>query len=156
MKNKKVLIGGFLVIVVIGFGFFWKMQNFNQKKGEVAVQGASKKEGSIEETQTDLSGNAYADLESGKIVYFYSKNCSHCKKVVAFLDENNIYSKVDFIKREYGSRGVWKELSEAALRCGLNPSDVGVPFAYYERKCYVGDADAIDFFAEVAGIKNKK
>ena len=142
--------------MAIGFGFFWKSQDFGQKNKEADVQGAAKTEGSIEETQTDLSGNEYADLESGKIVYFYGKNCSHCKKVMAFLDENNIYSKVDFIKKEYGSKGVWKELSEAALRCGLNPSDVGVPFVYYERKCYVGDADAIDFFAQAAGINNKE
>jgi glutaredoxin len=88
---------------------------------------------------------------NASIVYFYGKECSHCKDLEKFLEENRIAEKVSFAKKE-----VWhntknsKELKRRADECGVK--DIGVPFVWAEGKCFVGGPDAEKFFREKAGI----
>ena len=98
---------------------------------------------------TDDSGNP-----NSPIVYYYGKECPHCKDLEKFLEENNIAEKVSFAKKE-----VWhnlrnsSEMQKRADECGIEKSSMGVPFVWAEGKCFVGGPDAEKFFREKAGIQ---
>lgn len=86
-----------------------------------------------------------------KMIYFYGKECSHCKNVEKFLAENiNIEERVKFEKLE-----VWKNfenrelLGEIAKKCDLSPESIGVPFFWDGNNCVIGDVDIIEL------LKNK-
>ncbi len=88
------------------------------------------------------------------IVYYYGKECPHCKDLEKFLEENHIADKVSFAKKE-----VWhnsknsSEMQRRADECKLDQKSLGVPFVWAEGKCFVGGPDAEKFFKEKAGIQ---
>lgn len=92
------------------------------------------------------------DVKNG-IVYFYGEECSHCKDLQKFLDDNKISEKVSFVKKE-----VWhnpenaKEMKRKAEECKISKEGMGVPFIWADGKCFVGGPDAEKFFREKAGI----
>ena len=148
-------------MVLIGvFLFYWNNQVSQEKKDSQNKSGAAqvikKEEAKVTENKSDsgqIKNSSFADLDGAKPIYYYGESCPHCKDVLAYLDKNDIYSKVDFIKKE-----VWKdkenskELTEAAQKCGLNPANIGVPFVYDQGKCYMGGPDVEKFFGKEAGI----
>jgi glutaredoxin len=165
MQNKKSILIVILVLVLIGGGFFiWKSNNSkiensatDVKKSESSKSvSANEKVAPTEEKtlrEKMETENSFADLSGTKIIYYYSNSCSHCKAVLEFMDKNDIYTKVEFIKKEISrDRNNSRELSEAATKCGKNPASIGVPFVYDNGKCYMGDTDIIDLFSERAGI----
>ena len=93
-----------------------------------------------------------AEAPTGGIVYYYGDNCPHCKNVAKFIEENGIADKVTFIKKEISNLSNSREFLDKANQCGISQKDAGVPLVFAEGKCYVGDADAIAFFKEKAGI----
>lgn len=88
------------------------------------------------------------------IVYYYGKECPHCKDLEKFLEDNRIAEKVSYAKKE-----VWhnaknsREMQSRADECKIEKSDMGVPFVWAEGKCFVGGPDAEKFFRERAGIR---
>ncbi len=97
---------------------------------------------------TDDSGDPNAS-----IVYYYGRECPHCKDLEKFLEENKIAEKLPFAKKE-----VWhnaknsSEMRERANACGLREESLGVPFIWADGSCFVGGPDAEKFFREKAGI----
>jgi glutaredoxin len=167
MKDKNIL---FLVGVVVLLGVFfvyWHDQDAKKSESGVKKNVAEKVISKTElktntATEVNKNSNVVEDANSSgtkeaiasDIVYYYGEECPHCKNVIAYLDQNDIYSKVNFVKKE-----VWhnadngKELTAVATKCGLDPNNIGVPFLYGNGKCYMGDPDVIDFFAKAAGLK---
>ncbi|MDX9913804.1 MAG: hypothetical protein RBS77_04450 [Candidatus Moranbacteria bacterium] len=168
MQNRKIMWMSLLVVVLLG-GVFVYWNNQNSAKNE----GSSKKEtktlpGKInKEVEPPVKVNDEAAKEEivnggevdskeleNSIIYYYGAECPHCKDVLAYLEENDIYSKVDFIKKEvWNNRSNGEELRNAALKCGMNPSNIGVPFVFSKGKCYMGGPDVTEFFAKEAGIE---
>lgn len=87
------------------------------------------------------------------IVYYYGAECPHCKKINEFLDANKISDKVSFTKKEvWHDTGNAKEMTAAATQCGIEKSNIGVPFIFDNGKCLIGEPDVRKFFSEKAGL----
>ncbi|MEF3691792.1 MAG: hypothetical protein V3574_01905 [Candidatus Moraniibacteriota bacterium] len=172
MLNRIFVLVVLVVVSVVGLFFYRIRQSeVSSNNSESNLQVAEKVEeknaqGAKSQGDKDVSGEnssmpddsvkkeAFADLEGGKPIYYYGSTCPHCKTVLDYLDKNDIYTKMEFIKKEVGSsRENSKELTEAALKCGLNPAEIGVPFVFDSGKCYMGGPDVQDFFALKSGLK---
>ncbi len=149
MSNKKVnLILWIVVLLVGGFFILYKMQGGFIKLGNNDDgQNQQKVEHGTEKKNEDVIPSDDSDDADVGIVYYYGEECPHCKKVAEFLDKNGVYGKVDFTKKEvWHNRDNGEELMKRAQKCGIDPNGVGVPFLYANGKCYIGDADVIEFF----------
>ena len=93
-------------------------------------------------------------VETAPIVYFYGAECPHCKAISEFLDQNDVASKVSFVKKEvWHDRKNAREMQKRAEMCGIVKDAIGVPFvATAENKCFVGEPDVRQFFSEKAGL----
>jgi glutaredoxin len=86
-------------------------------------------------------------------IFFYGRECPHCKEAEKFIEDNKIDQKVEFESVE-----VWhnqenaKLLVQKAQECGLAEAQFGVPFVWSQGKCYVGTPDIEAFFKEKAGM----
>ncbi|MFC1645460.1 glutaredoxin domain-containing protein [Patescibacteria group bacterium] len=144
--NKKII--GILVFIVVAIAvgaFYWV--NTEVPMDELVENGNRE-----QVTQETVN----SDIDMGGITYYYGEGCPHCKSVLIFLDEFDVYSKVDFEKKE-----VWKnkensqELAKVAQKCGINPKSIGVPFLAAHGKCYVGLPDVKNFFKKEIGMLKK-
>lgn len=79
-------------------------------------------------------------------ILYYGSACPHCKIVEAFINENNISSKIKIIQKES-----WENLSNApellgvGAFCKLSKGELGaVPLLFYNNTCYIGDSPIID------------
>lgn len=163
MKNRNIILG--LVVVILAGGlFYWYSQNNSKNESVNKKEAASEKlektvapkSDTIEEavTKTEETGPAVTNEVGDGIVYYYGAECPHCKDVLAYFDENDIYNKVKFTKKEvWHNKANGEELRNAALKCGMNPSNIGVPFVFSQGKCFMGGPDVMDFFAKEAGIE---
>lgn len=94
-----------------------------------------------------------AVVQTKDTIFFYGRECPHCKEAEKFLADNKISEKV-----KYDSAEVWHNKDNAKLmlektkECGLDESKVGVPLVYSQGKCYVGTPDIEAFLKEKAGI----
>lgn len=160
MKNKNIVLASLVVIILGGLIAY---QYVREPKENVA---GNNKENVAQEKVIKNNQEIVADANnvepvvgeaediSNSIIYFYGAECPHCKDVLAYLNEKDIYGKVDFIKKEvWHNKKNGEELRTAALKCGMDPSNIGVPFLFSEGKCYMGGPDVIDFFAKKAGLK---
>lgn len=99
-------------------------------------------------TSSDDSGDP-----KSPIVYYYGKECSHCKDLEKFLEDNKIADRVSFAKKE-----VWHnsknsdEMQKRADECRVSKEGMGVPLVWSEGKCFVGGPDAENFFKQKAGM----
>lgn len=156
MKNRNIILASIVVVLLAGLAVYQYTQNAknndadNNKK---AVQEDKGVELKVDESSDDLAKKD-VDGTTSSTVYFYGEECPHCKDVLSFFDKNDIYNKVDFVKKEvWHNKKNGEELRKSALKCGLNPSNIGVPFVFSEGRCYMGGPDVINFFSEKAGLK---
>jgi len=94
---------------------------------------------------------------TGNIIY-YSEKCPHCKNVEAFIEENEIDSKINITRKEIINNLTNKaEFTKVIEYCKINPEEAGVPFIYIseENKCIMGDADIINFLKEKLNITKR-
>jgi glutaredoxin len=78
-----------------------------------------------------------------KIRFYYGITCTHCKEVEAFMEERNASSFLKIEMKEiYENIENAKEMRMRAQKCELQTNQVGVPFIYFEGKCYVGKIEA--------------
>jgi len=72
-----------------------------------------------------------------------------------YIRDNNIDSILEIKRKEvYRSQANAIELQSRAKECNIE-SDLGVPFIYYQGKCYMGKDECIEFLKNAAGlIKN--
>ncbi|MDD5625595.1 MAG: glutaredoxin domain-containing protein [Patescibacteria group bacterium] len=84
------------------------------------------------------------------IVLFYSPTCPHCIKVEEFLTQNKVTEKIKFENRDTSIAVNLELLKEKAGECGLNESDLAIPFLFdgssKNPSCLIGDVDIIKFF----------
>lgn len=148
--NKKIV---FLIVVVLLLGTFAIYQVAQQTKNGSLVKNREIAEQEKNSDKNNPGNSGDEALKDASIIYFYGSGCSHCKNVSAFLEKNDIESKVDFVKKEIQyNRKNGEEFRNAALKCGLNPSDIGVPFVFSEGKCYMGEPEVMQFFSDKAGV----
>lgn len=83
------------------------------------------------------------------VILFYGEGCPHCKNVEDFLVQNNIKDKVEFTELEvYHNEANQKILLEKVNACGVDTSNVGIPFLWDGENCIIGDQDIINFFSQ--------
>jgi len=88
------------------------------------------------------------------IIYYYGKDCPHCKNVGKFLDDNKIAEKVQFEKKEVEANVKNAlEMQKRAKDCNIDLKNLGVPFVWAKGKCYMGEPDVENFFKQEAGIQ---
>ena len=88
----------------------------------------------------------YENLTYGGIIFYYGAECPHCANVEKYIEENNVDSKIDIIKKEvYHDKNNALELQQTAKKCKINSNEIGVPLIYSEGRCYIGDVDGINF-----------
>ena len=91
-----------------------------------------------------------------KIVYYYGLTCPHCKEVEEWMKKNKIEEKIKIEKKEvwYNQENA-AELQEVAKFCGLDPTSVGVPFLWADKKCYIGTPEVEKVLQDKSNIKNQ-
>lgn len=82
-------------------------------------------------------------LPADKPVYFYGKDCAHCKNVQQFLDKNSAKIKFSFEKIEASENQ--EKILAAAAKCKIE-GIIGVPLVFYKNKCYKGELEVENFF----------
>ena len=156
MKNRNIILASIVVVLLAGLAVYQYTQNAKNNAFDDSKKMAQENKNTelkVDESDDDLAKNDVDNVTSSTI-YFYGEECPHCKDVLAFFDKNDIYNKVDFVKKEvWHNKKNGEELRTAALKCGLNPSNIGVPFVFSEGKCYMGGPDVMNFFSEKAGLK---
>lgn len=134
MKDRKFYFGIGAVLVVVVIFVYWGIKSAPQIEAPLAEK---------------MNGTE----ESG-VIYYFGKECSHCIKVTKFLEDNKISEKVMFSKKEVWHNKVnAQEMEEKVVECGLDKSEIGVPFLYANGKCHIGEIEVVDFFKKEAGIK---
>ncbi len=156
MKNK-IFIGIVLVTIVSAVGFFISRQTDYKSEMKKEISKIEKSGNKDKAQKKTKENNSMNDDDYGNpnasVIYYYGKECPHCQKVSEFLSENDIYDKVDFAKKEvWHNKDNGAKLMEAAKKCGIDPSKVGVPFLYADGECYIGDSDVISYFRNKAGL----
>ncbi|OGZ67958.1 MAG: hypothetical protein A3D44_01570 [Candidatus Staskawiczbacteria bacterium RIFCSPHIGHO2_02_FULL_42_22] len=90
-----------------------------------------------------------SDTSISGIILFKEAGCAPCAKVDDFIKNSNIEQIFAFTTLEIsGSSKNVTILADKAQICGLNPSDVGVPFLWDGQHCVLGYVDVIHFFEE--------
>lgn len=88
-------------------------------------------------------------IDVGGIILFYGDGCPHCKIVDDFINQNKIEDKIKFTRLEvFNNKNNAKILSDKAVVCGLDTSQIGVPFLWDGQSCFMGDVDVIKFFED--------
>jgi glutaredoxin len=103
--------------------------------------------------EKQTSEDKIAELRDGDPIYYYGTTCPYCKVVQEWLDENKVSETINYTKKEVWSNQVnANELSRVAVSCGLNPTEIGVPFLFAEGQCLIGAPDIIAYFEGRLGI----
>jgi len=96
-----------------------------------------------------LSKNKGNSEPGSQIILFYGIGCPHCAIVEKYIEENKVKKEISFAEKEvYYNQSNAKELEEKAKICKIPENEVGVPFLWDGKKCYIGDVDIINFFKE--------
>ena len=127
--EKKYIVFGASLILLIGGLVYWGMRDGK-------------------DTTRDT-----ASLPTEGMVLYWGDGCPHCKKVEEYLETNHIAEKVNFTRKEvWHDRANAKEMERRAHACGVELSQMGVPFLYSNGKCFMGEPDVEKEFATQAGI----
>ncbi len=153
MSNKTTnIVLGIIVLLIVGAFALYRFHDgmmWNHNNGKQEMRQEKNKNNDNQKTSVKNgphSGDDYGD-PNADIVYYYGRECPHCKKVEEFLEKNDVYKKVNFAKKEvWHNKDNGEKLMEAAQKCGINPKKIGVPFVSEKGKCYIGDSDVINFF----------
>jgi glutaredoxin len=90
---------------------------------------------------------------TGDIIFFYGRECPHCKEAEKFIEDNKIDQKIKFDSVEiWHNQDNAKLLEQKAQECGVADAQIGVPFVWNHGKCYIGTPDIEAFFRQEVGI----
>lgn len=121
---RKQLIA-FLIIIASLFGTLFLVYQFTSNDSAIPV----------------------VTFKKNSFIYFYGNTCPHCAELNQWLSKNQIDKKLKFEKKEvYQNQTNANLLQKAAIACGLNTNSIGVPFVYYEGRCFVGSDEAKKIF----------
>ncbi len=85
--------------------------------------------------------------DSGKMIFYYSLTCPHCKNVEKYIEENNVKAKVTFEAKEVSeNKDNAAEFADKVAKCGIKPEEAGVPLFWDGSTCFVGDEPIINYF----------
>ena len=85
----------------------------------------------------------------GGIILFENAGCKQCVKVDNFITSNKVKDKVVFTRLEvFPDDANYDLLSDRAQFCGLDNSQIGVPFLWDGKNWIIGYVDVIAFFQE--------
>jgi hypothetical protein len=126
--SKKLLLPTILFLILLPLSVFILAQekSIEQKAAEKQTT-----------TATDTS-----------VILYYSDQCSHCRNVEKFLEENGATGKLKFAQKNVRldpAAGV--ELGEKAAQCKVQGN--AIPFLWDGtdgNKCLVGDTEIINYF----------
>lgn len=81
------------------------------------------------------------------LVFYYGDGCPHCANVEKYFTDNQVDTKVDFVRKEvYNNQVNQAELLQRAAACGIDKNSVGIPLLWHDGQCLTGDTDIINFF----------
>lgn len=88
------------------------------------------------------------------MILYYGDTCPHCKDVEEYIETNSLDNKLSIVRKEvYQNQGNALQLTNKAKECGIDTTNgVGVPFMWFENKCYQGTPDIEKLLAEKAGL----
>lgn len=93
------------------------------------------------------------ELKTSEPIFYYGDTCPHCHAVSNWFSQNKVEEKMTIIKKEvYNDTQNANELSKVAASCGLDTSNIGVPFLYAEGQCLVGTTDIVNYVANKTGL----
>ena len=109
--------------------------------------------GTLAQIWSSLSG---PKVDITEIILFYGDGCPHCKLVEDFISQNKVEEKIKFTRlriplnneKDPELLSNTKVLLERAKACGINTTDIGVPFLWDGKTCLAGDPDVIKFFQD--------
>lgn len=79
--------------------------------------------------------------------YFYSATCQHCAVVNQYVIDNKVKDRLFYIEAPIDNNQEHVRLLQSiGERCGVSPSDLGVPFFWDGTRCYQGSDEVISFF----------
>ncbi|MFA5742387.1 MAG: hypothetical protein WCX77_03680 [Candidatus Paceibacterota bacterium] len=87
---------------------------------------------------------------AGQIVLYYGSTCPHCKDVEAWLETNDVQSKVPYQTKEvYENIDNSNELVSTAKVCGItDPKQIMIPFLWTGSNCLIGLPKVEGFFEQ--------
>lgn len=111
----------------------------------------------VNNTQT-LSASQTADLaNSQQAILFYGNTCPHCQQLETWMEDNGVFDKVQLVKKEvYDDQDNARQLTGAATICNLDPNNIGVPFLFADKQCYVGLDQAKTYLTQKAGLSSNQ
>ena len=96
----------------------------------------------------------YQNCLSQKPILFYGIGCPHCENVEKFINDNGITQKISFTRKEvFENKDNATEMARYAKKCGLDLTQLGVPFFWTGNTCLSGDEPIIEYFKNQTGIK---
>jgi len=99
-----------------------------------------------------LTACGNSDLD-GRTILFFGNTCPHCQELDKTFEQFGVGENFLFEHLEvYENKENANLLGTAALNCGLNTKNIGVPFLYAENECYVGNPEILKYVSEKTGI----
>lgn len=85
--------------------------------------------------------------KNAEIIFFYGRECPHCKDVEKYIEDNNVAEKINFVQGEvYHNKSNAEFMVEKQKECPLADDMIGaVPFLWTKDKCYLGQVEIIEF-----------
>jgi glutaredoxin len=82
-------------------------------------------------------------------ILFYKYECPYCKVVEEYIVNNNVKNYLAFSELEVSANPINTQLlAKKAASCGLATDQIGVPFFFDGKNCYMGDQDIIKYFSD--------
>lgn len=135
MQRKKIIVLAAMAVAVAGLVFWGLKQPAN--------------------APTATNGNTAA-VSGADIIFFFGRECPHCRDVEKFLADNKVSEKIKFESAE-----IWHNTANADLmkqktaECQIGPSGMGVPLLWARGRCYVGALEVENFFRQETGMQSK-
>lgn len=162
-KTNMIIIVLAVIAVILG------LLAFQNRKANILQQSAETQE-SITQEEGVVSGETIVSSASEsatpqptltttatsepKYVFFYGDTCPYCHDVIVWLEENDIESQLNIVRKEvYNNKSNSQQLALAAQACVDNPASGGVPFLFTpDKECIVGSTPIIEYLTEKLGL----
>jgi glutaredoxin len=113
----------------------------------VVLSGCGQNNNSSESTSNPNVQGTETVKDDASIIFFFGKECPHCKVVEKYFEDNKTAEKVSFSQREvYHDKGNAALMIAKAAGCGIAEKDLGVPMLWADGKCLFGEKDIEQFF----------
>ncbi|MDO8509729.1 MAG: hypothetical protein Q7S24_01145 [bacterium] len=96
------------------------------------------------------SSNRPQAISDGSVILYYSDTCPHCKKVEAFIIENQVMKKYPILQRKEAqiNQDNQNEMINKGNICGISRNQLGFPLLWNGSDCITGDVSIIEYLKE--------